>query len=80
MDMVFSCRENAFLQAPIKLAQPFPAPELRTNNSTDTRIFLIILERSHFFANTGRACIHTRANTGKYSWGIVYVSWFRARG
>ena len=29
---VFSCRKNAFFQAPIKLAQPFPAPELRTNN------------------------------------------------
>ena len=30
MDIVFSCRKNAFFQAPIKLAQPFPAPELRT--------------------------------------------------
>ena len=36
----FFCRKNAFFQAPIKLAQPFPAPELRTNNFTDTRIFL----------------------------------------
>ena len=26
----FSCRKNAFFQASIKLAQPFPAPELRT--------------------------------------------------
>ena len=25
-----SCRKNAFFQAPIKLAQAFPAPELRT--------------------------------------------------
>ena len=25
MDMAFSCRKNAFFQAPIKLAQPFPA-------------------------------------------------------
>ena len=41
MDMSFSCRKNAFFQAPIKLAQPFPAPELRTENFTDTRIFLI---------------------------------------
>ena len=32
MDVGFSCRKNAFFQAPIKLAQPFPAPELRTNN------------------------------------------------
>ena len=37
----FSCRKNAFFQAPIKLAQPFPAPELRTKNFTDTRIFVI---------------------------------------
>ena len=27
----------------------------------------------HFSANTCRACIRTRANTGKYSWGIIYV-------
>ena len=30
MDMGFSCRKNAFFQASIKLAHPFPAPELRT--------------------------------------------------
>ena len=36
-----SCRKNSFFQASIKMAQPFPAPELRTNNFTDTRIFLI---------------------------------------
>ena len=41
VDMGFSCRKNAFFQASIKLAQPFPAPELRTENFTDTRIFLI---------------------------------------
>ena len=40
MGMGFSCRKNAFFQAPIKLAQLFPAPELRTNIFTDTRIFL----------------------------------------
>ena len=40
----FSCRKNAFFQAPIKLAQPFPAPELRAENFTDTRIFLILQE------------------------------------
>ena len=39
MDMSFSCRKNAFFHAPIKLAQPFPAPELRTKHFTDTRIF-----------------------------------------
>ena len=38
----FSCRKNAFFQAPIELAQPFPAPELRAENFTDPRIFLII--------------------------------------
>ena len=27
----------------------------------------------HVGANTCRACIRTRANTGKYSWGIIYV-------
>ena len=37
----FSCRKNAFFQASIKLAQPFPAPELRTKNFTDTRIFWV---------------------------------------
>ena len=40
--MVFSCRKNAFFQASIKLTQPFPAPELRTENFTDTRIFLTL--------------------------------------
>ena len=37
--MGLSCRKNAFFQAPIKLAQPFPGPESRTKNFTDTRIF-----------------------------------------
>ena len=27
MDMGFSCRKNAFFQAPIKLTHPFPAPD-----------------------------------------------------
>ena len=30
MDMVFSCRKDSFFRASIKMAQPFPAPELRT--------------------------------------------------
>ena len=30
MDMVFPAERTHFLQASIKLAQPFPAPELRT--------------------------------------------------
>ena len=32
-----------------------------------------ILEGIHFGANTCRACIRTRSNTGKYSWRIIYV-------
>ena len=32
-----------------------------------------ILEGNYFGAYTCRACICTRANTGKYSWGIIYV-------
>ena len=32
-----------------------------------------ILEGLHFGANTCRACIRTRANTGKNSWRIIYV-------
>ena len=43
MGMGLSCRKNAFFQAPIKLAQPFPAPELRANNFKDARIFLIVV-------------------------------------
>ena len=42
MGIGFSCRKNACFQAPIKLAQPFPAPELRAKHFTDTRIFLIV--------------------------------------
>ena len=30
-------------------------------------------ERNYFGAYTCRACIRTRANTGEYSWGIIYV-------
>ena len=32
-----------------------------------------IVEGNYFGAYTCRACIRTRANTGKYSWGIIYV-------
>ena len=39
MGMGLSCRNKAFFQAPIKLAQPFPAPELRATNFTDTRMY-----------------------------------------
>ena len=40
-DMVFPAERTHFFQVSIKLAHPFPAPELRTENFTDTRIFLI---------------------------------------
>ena len=43
MDMGFPAERAHFCQAPIKLAQPFPAPESQTNNFTDTRIFLILV-------------------------------------
>ena len=36
----FPAERAQFFQAPIKLAQPFPARELRANNFTGTRIFL----------------------------------------
>ena len=45
MDMALSCRKNAFLQAPIKLVQPFPAPELRTE---------ILRKRGFFWLNQAR--------------------------
>ena len=32
-----------------------------------------IFEGNYFGAYTCRACIRTRANTGKYFWGIIYV-------
>ena len=32
-----------------------------------------ILEGNYFGAYTCRACIRTRANTGKYFWGYVYI-------
>ena len=32
-----------------------------------------ILEGNFFGAYTCRTCIRTRANTGKYFWGIIYV-------
>ena len=45
MDMGYSCRKIASFQAPIKLAQPFPAPELRAKDVMDTRISLIQVSR-----------------------------------
>ena len=38
-----------------------------------------ILEGLHLGANTCRACIRTRANTGKIP-GELFMYWFRARG
>ena len=48
MDMGFSCRKNAFFQAPIKLAQPFPAPELRTNILRTRGFFWVLLFSSTY--------------------------------
>ena len=42
MDMAFPAERTHFCQASMKLAQPFPAPESRTKNFTDTRICLNI--------------------------------------
>ena len=61
MDMAFSCRKNAFFQAPIKLAQPFPAPELRTKIFTDTRIFPKSLHQKTFL---GRVRVKFAQNEG----------------
>ena len=36
----FSCRNNQKSQTPIKLAQPFPVPKLRTKNFTNMGIVL----------------------------------------
>ena len=49
MDMVFLPERTQFFHVPIKLAQPFPAPELADNNFMDTRIFLKMFSRSCFF-------------------------------
>ena len=45
----FPAERTHFFQASIKLAQPFPAPELRTNIFTDTRTFLIFRARTATF-------------------------------
>ena len=36
----FPAERKQKFQTPIKLAHPFPAPEMRTKHFTDTRIFL----------------------------------------
>ena len=38
--MGFSLQKERIFKAPIKLAQPFPAPELQTKHFMDTRMFL----------------------------------------
>ena len=52
MDMAFLAERRHFFQAPIELARPFPAPELRTKHFTDMRIFSEFsddsLENGHF--------------------------------
>ena len=57
MDMVFSCRTDAFFQASIKLAQPFPAQNCGQTKFTDTRAFLIsvVFVKSTELQNIGLA-------------------------
>ena len=43
--MGFPAERTEFFQVPKKLAQPFPAPELRAKHFTDTRTFLIITRK-----------------------------------
>ena len=43
----FSCRTDAFFQASIKLAQPFPAPELRTKTLRTRGFFWNQSRKSH---------------------------------
>ena len=40
MGMGFFLQKERIFQVPIKFVPPFPAPELRATNFTDTRIFL----------------------------------------
>ena len=67
---------------PIRFAPPHITAQLYSHSCEYRKIFsrshsLLhisqILEGNYFGAYTCRACIRTRANTGKYSWGIIYV-------
>ena len=51
MDMEVSCRKSAFFQVSIKLAQPFPAPELRTRILWTRGFFRVGLWQNGFFAD-----------------------------
>ena len=55
------------------LARPFRPCVLAKKRSGSKGAFSQILEEIHFGANRCRACIRTRANTGKKSWRIIYV-------
>ena len=58
----FPAERTQIFQAPIKLAQPFPAPELPANNFTDTRLFLIFNQRAF-------KCKFFRPERAKVFWG-----------
>ena len=62
----FSCGKKAFFQAPIKLAQPFASPELRTKNFMDTRIFLTLT-----FTRVPAKVPHIHPSSGEGALGIV---------
>ena len=71
MDMGFSCRKNAFFQAPIKLAPPFPAAELQTENFTDMRIFLKHALPKSFCKVFCALCWAARG--GRVAWRIFFL-------
>ena len=64
MGMGLSCRKNAFFQAPRKLAQPSPAPELRAKHFTDMRIFLILLQQE---------CLHASIYSAEIEFQMHYI-------
>ena len=53
MVMEVFLQEEGIFQAPIELAQPFPAPELRANKLTDTRIFLTTFWKFQLLEDAG---------------------------
>ena len=62
MDMGFFLQKERIFQASIKLAQPFPAPELRTENFMDMRIFLILNGEQQRIEGLGAVDTHKPRN------------------
>ena len=73
----FSCRKNAFFQVSIKLAQPFPAPELRTRILRTRGFFWFFLGYrtiiARYFAKWGIA--QMRLCELKYQGGCIAPFW-----